>query len=467
MSNDNSDAERVALRLRALAETLLDAAAAIRTAGSDDAVRARLARVIRFVRAWVEVTDLDAQIRAGADDVPARVPAEASAAAPETGAINGAPGQPKVRTAGDGRIVVTAIDPAAGVDLRATAPRAAAWLAARGVRVQTHQYLPPEEERRQTRLALLLAKDLTAEETARAAAAGALLDTIRRALNRTPTLAERVKARCDDEGLTVDAAAAAIGIPATDVARYLAKGRGLTPEQRKALRAWADAAGEWRHSGESLHAAKRVDEIAAVAGVAVAEAEALIGNLIATWAPPLRAARFLDDLRLLRRPDGVLGDMPIVHAWVSPDPPAERFFTGGWLLLKLVDLLRGLAPQAEIVTDLRLIAPDGAVFAVPILVGASAQAALIVEPMTARNPTQQQERLRRLRALAPLLTDGDPRRLVVVRAVPGEAALDVDAAMLASLAKQFGVTMTTLDAAAASLRAAWEALADVPSPVSG
>ncbi len=70
-----------------------------------------------------------------------------------------------------------------------------------------------------------------------------------------------------------------------------------------------------------------------------------------------------------------------------------------------------------------------------------------------RHTDAQAARLRRLRDLAPLLTDGDPRRLVVVLA-PLDDASAMDAEGMAQIGDAFGVTVTDLAGADAALAAA-------------
>jgi hypothetical protein len=73
------------------------------------------------------------------------------------------------------------------------------------------------------------------------------------------------------------------------------------------------------------------------------------------------------------------------------------------------------------------------------------------------------KRLHRLRDLAPLLVDGDPRRLVVVLAPPDDSP-GMGADHLAHLGETFGVTITDLAGVDAALRAALEALSGGSPP---
>ena len=116
--------------------------------------------------------------------------------------------------------------------------------------------------------------------------APALRHLIRRALNRTPTLALRAEAQRKERGLTVEAAAAEIGIPADSFARYVRSGRGLTAEQRARVAAWAHPGDPGKRSGEALHAAAALEEIAARAGLTVDDGRAALEALIADLAPP-------------------------------------------------------------------------------------------------------------------------------------------------------------------------------------
>ena len=302
--------------------------------------------------------------------------------------------------------------------------------------------------------------------------AAALVHLIRRALNRTPTLALRAEAQRKERGLTVEAAAAEIGIPADSFARYVRSGRGLTAEQRARVAAWAHPGDPGKRSGEALHAAAALEEIAARAGLTVDDGRAALEALIADLAPPLRAAGLLDGVRVTRprrsptvrapgahppdldavedEEDGL--DLEVVHVWVSPDPPAAQFFTGGWVRLLLAERIRAHAPDADVLIDPVFHRSDGAVFS-PALLAVRGDRALVAEPMTVRHTDAQAARLRRLRELAPLLVDGDPRRLVVVLA-PLDEASGMDAEGMAQVGDAFGVTVTDLAGADAALAAA-------------
>jgi len=302
--------------------------------------------------------------------------------------------------------------------------------------------------------------------------APALLHLIRRALNRTPTLALRAEAQRKERGLTVEAAAAEIGIPADSFARYVRSGRGLTAEQRARVAAWAHPSDPGKRSGEALHAAAALEEIAARAGLTVDDGRTALEALIADLLPAFRAAGLLDGVRVTRPrrsptvrahgdrtpdPDAVEDeedglDLEVVHVWVSPDPPAAQFFTGGWVRLLLAERIRAHAPDADVLIDPVFHRSDGAVFS-PALLAVRGDRALVAEPMTVRHTDAQAARLRRLRELAPLLVDGDPRRLVVVLA-PLDEASGMDAEGMAQIGDAFGVTVTDLAGADAALAAA-------------
>jgi hypothetical protein len=348
-------------------------------------------------------------------------------------------------------------------------PQAAAWLAQRRPALTLHvvEFPAPEQVRRQTALARRLAAALQ-----RHPPAPALVHLIRRALNRTPTLALRAEARRQALGLTPDAAAEAIGIPADAYVRYVRSGRGLTEEQRAQVAAWAPPDDPGKRSGEALHAAAPLEEIAARAGMTVDDGRAALEALIADLAPPLRAAGLLDGVRVTRPrrsptarangdrtpdPDAVEDeedglDLEVVHVWVSPDPPAAQFFTGGWVRLLLAERIRAHAPDADVLIDPVFHRSDGAVFS-PALLAVRGDRALVAEPMTVRHTDAQAARLRRLRDLAPLLVDGDPRRLIVVLA-PLDDASAMDADGMAQVGDAFGVTVTDLAGADAALAAA-------------
>ena len=357
------------------------------------------------------------------------------------------------------RGALTAAPAATGIDVRRQAPQTAAWLAQHGLALRTLDVWLPSRERVRTRQALRLADALQ-----RHPLAPALLRLIRQALNRTPTLALRAEARRQALGLTVDAAAAEIGIPVDAYARYVRSGRGLTQEQRARVAAWAPPDAPGKFTGEALHAAMPLEEVAACAGMMPDAARTALETLIADLLPPLREGGLLDGVRVLRqrqRP-GADGACNLVHVWVSPDPPAEHFFTRGWLQLLLADRLRALAPQAETLSDLTLHHPNAGTFGVALLT-VRGEASLVVEPMTRRDAEERIERLHRLRDLAPLLVDGDPRRLVVVLAPPDDSP-GMGADHLAHLGETFGVTITDLAGVDAALRAALEALSGGSPP---
>jgi hypothetical protein len=360
------------------------------------------------------------------------------------------------------RGTLTAAPAATGIDVRRQAPQTAVWLAQHGLALRTLDVWLPSRERARTRQALLLANALQ-----RHPLAPALLRLIRRALNRLPELALRAEARRQARGLTVEAAAAEIGIPVDACARYVRSGRGLTQEQRARVAAWAPPDAPGKFTGEALHAVAPLEEIAACAGMTPDAARTALETLIADLLPPLRAGGLLDGVRVLRsRPrPGDDSVCDLVHVWVSPDPPAERFFTRGWLQLLLADRLRALAPQAETLSDLEMYHPNAGTFGVALLT-VCGKAALVVEPMTRRDAEERMKRLHRLRDLAPLLVDGDPRRLVVVLAPPDDSP-GMGADHLAHLGETFGVTITDLANVDAALRAALQSLSGgLPPPPS-
>ena len=353
------------------------------------------------------------------------------------------------------RGTLTAAPAATGIDVRRQAPQTAAWLAQHGLALRTLDVWLPSRERVRTRQALRLADALQ-----RHPLAPALLRLIRQALNRTPTLALRAEARRQALGLTVDAAAAEIGIPVDAYARYVRSGRGLTQEQRARVAAWVPPDAPGKFTGEALHAAMPLEEVAACAGMTPDAARTALETLIADLLPPLRAGGLLDGVRVLRsRPrPGDDSVCDLVHVWVSPDPPAEHFFTRGWLQLLLADRLRALAPQAETLSDLELYHPNAGTFGVALLT-VRGEAALVVEPMTRRDARERMKRLHRLRNLVPLLVDGDPQRLVVVLAPPDESP-GMGADHLAHLGETFGVTITDLAGVDAALLTALERCTD-------
>jgi hypothetical protein len=475
----------LAAQAQALGEALLDAAQALREAPQRPDAQRQALRMLRLVRGWSALATTAAEYALASVDgaappdapphpaapdhasAPSRPPsAHAGERAERRRTADGEGPPPRRRTADGGERLVGA---AAEEALARLAPQAAAWLARRRAALTLHvlEIPSPEQARRRTALALRLA-----EAVQRHPLAPALLHLIRRALNRTPTLALRAEARRQALGLTPDAAAEAIGIPADAYVRYVRSGRGLTEEQRAQVAAWAPPDDPGKRSGEALHAAAPLEEIAARAGMTVDDGRAALEALIADLAPPLRAAGLLDGVRVTRPrrsptarangdrtpdPDAVEDeedglDLEVVHVWVSPDPPAAQFFTGGWVRLLLAERIRAHAPDADVLIDPVFHRSDGAVFS-PALLAVRGDRALVAEPMTVRHTDAQAARLRRLRELAPLLTDGDPRRLVVVLA-PLDDASAMDADGMAQIGDAFGVTVTDLAGADAALAAA-------------
>jgi hypothetical protein len=474
----------LAAQAQALGEALLDAAQALREAPQRPDAQRQALRMLRLVRGWSALATTAAEYALASVDgaappdapphpaapdhasAPSRPPsAHAGERAERRRTADGEGPPPRRRTADGGERLVGA---AAEEALARLAPQAASWLARRAALTLHVLEIPsPEQARRRTALALRLA-----EAVQRHPLAPALLHLIRRALNRTPTLALRAEARRQALGLTPDAAAEAIGIPADAYVRYVRSGRGLTEEQRAQVAAWAPPDDPGKRSGEALHAAAPLEEIAARAGMTVDDGRAALEALIADLAPPLRAAGLLDGVRVTRPrrsptarangdrtpdPDAVEDeedglDLEVVHVWVSPDPPAAQFFTGGWVRLLLAERIRAHAPDADVLIDPVFHRSDGAVFS-PALLAVRGDRALVAEPMTVRHTDAQAARLRRLRDLAPLLTDGDPRRLIVVLA-PLDDASAMDADGMAQIGDAFGVTVTDLAGADAALAAA-------------
>jgi hypothetical protein len=474
----------LAAQAQALGEALLDAAQALREAPQRPDAQRQALRMLRLVRGWSALATTaveyalasvdgaappDAPPHPAAPDhasAPSRPPsAHAGERAERRRTADGEGPPPRRRTADGGERLVGA---AAEEALARLAPQAASWLARRAALTLHVLEIPsPEQARRRTALALRLA-----EAVQRHPLAPALLHLIRRALNRTPTLALRAEARRQALGLTPDAAAEAIGIPADAYVRYVRSGRGLTEEQRAQVAAWAPPDDPGKRSGEALHAAAPLEEIAARAGLTVDAGRTALEALIADLLPAFRAAGLLDGVRITRprrtpaaRANGdrtpdldaiededAALDIEVVHVWVSPDPPAAQFFTGGWVRLLLAERIRAHAPDADVLIDPVFHRSDGAVFS-PALLAVRGDRALVAEPMTVRHTDAQAARLRRLRDLAPLLVDGDPRRLVVVLA-PLDDASAMDAEGMAQIGDAFGVTVTDLAGADAALAAA-------------
>jgi len=470
-------ADDLAAQAQALGEALIDAAQALRAAPRSAEAHRRAVRMLRLVHGWSALAAhaASAPPPGAADAAPDQSPGGSGGdavrrPAADAAAAAGGEGDARRRMDGGERL----IGGAAQAALARHAPQAAAWLARRREALTLHvlEIPAPEQARRQTELAQRLAAALQ-----RHPLAPALLHLIRRALNRTPTLALRVEAHRKERGLTPEEAAAEIGVSVDAYARYVRSGRGLTPDQRARVAAWAPPGDPGKRSGEALHAAAALEEIAARAGMTADAGRAALEALIADLAPPLRAAGLLDGVRITRPrrsptgrangdrmpdldavedEDAVL-DLEVVHVWVSPDPPAAQFFTGGWVRLLLADRIRAQAPDADVLIDPVFHRSDGAVFS-PALLAVRGERALVVEPMTVRHTDAQAARLRRLRELAPLLTDGDPRRLVVVLA-PLDEASGMDAEGMAQVGDAFGVTVTDLAGAEAALAAALAALA--------
>ncbi len=84
-------------------------------------------------------------------------------------------------------------------------------------------------------------------------------------------------------------------------------------------------------------------------------------------------------------------DLEVVHVWVSPDPPAAQFFTGGWVRLLLAERIRAHAPDADVLIDPVFHRSDGAVFS-PALLAVRGDRALVAEPMTVRHTDAQAAR---------------------------------------------------------------------------
>lgn len=361
--------------------------------------------------------------------------------------------RPTLVPVNDDRVEPPSATAVTGIDVSRQAPQTAAWLAQRGLALHRLEVWSPARKCAQTYQAWLLADVLQRQPLA-----SPLLRLIRRALNRVPTLALRAEARRQANGLTVEAAAAAIGIPVDAYVRYVRSGHGLIREQREKVAKWAPPDEPGKRIDDALHAAAAVDDLAVRAGVSPDVARDALEQLIADLLP-LRLAGLLDGMRVMRHRQ-CCGDKDgacdVMHVWVSPDPPAKHFFTGGWLSLVLADRLHALAPTAETCSELALHHPNIGSFGVA-LVTVRGTAALVVEPMTTRDPERRIRRLHQLRCLAPLLTDGDPRRVVVVLAPPDDP-LSTDADWMAHLGATFGVTVTGLIGADAALRAALRAL---------
>lgn len=437
----------------ALAEVLRATAADLRASSAPESVdRARRnLRIIQvMLRAWGDLTNGHVRhgARAGQDAGDARGDAAGDDRGDAAGDADSAAGG-AVR---DGRrLVGTSPD---GIDLTTLAPAAERWLAARraALALQVLENLPPAEQQQveevgKRMMALLLARGIMVP----------ILSLARHALNRTPTLALRMEERRAKEGLTVAAAAEAIGIGVEEYARYARSGRGLTPEQRALVAVWVDATGaddarrDRRRSGETLHAAMPLGEFAARAGLEPAAVPAAIEAFVQTELPVFYRAGLLDGIRITRLRGGD-DQTQIVNVWVPPDQRATRFFTGGWVRYALAAHLRACDPEVNVLIDpvfhTRAEAPE--VFS-PAIVAVRAGSALVVNPLTGRSPEQYARSLRRLRDLASLLVDGDPRRMIVVLAAPDHG---FDAPSMERLGATFGVTVTDLDGAVAALDAA-------------
>jgi hypothetical protein len=425
-----------------LGEGWTDVARLLRTAPGDTATQRMVGEQMRLlhllsVQALAAVQPLDgvASSLQGNKD---------RAVVDDRAAANDAPASPgDVRTTADGGIRL--VGEAAHASLCALEPQAAAWLVQRsGLTLRVLERPPAGTRRRRTDLARLL------ENAVRKNPVGpSMLNLIRRALNRTPTPALRAEAQRQERDLTPETAAAH--------ARSIQNRHGQTEEQRDGVSAWSSLDVPGKRSGDTRHASALLFEIAVQAGLTMESARTELDRLIEDLRP-LRAEGLLDGIRVTRprRPLAVeMGqnaaslDMDTVHVWVSPDPPAAQFFTGGWLRLVLADRLAALAPDADILIDPVFQQRDGTVFSIGLLV-VRGTTALAIEPITGRKADQYGARLRRLRDLSPLLVERDPRRLVVVLASlvhsPGMRGDD-----LVQMGENFGMTLTDLDGVDAAL----------------
>lgn len=355
-----------------------------------------------------------------------------------------------VRTSDSRLCVVTAVNQERGVDVRPAYPHMATWLAKHRLRVLTLQHLVVEEERRQMHLARILETSLrlSTNGASRAVIAWTLLDIIRRALNRRPSLIARAEAYRQRQGISIEDAAAALEMSVEEYDRWIVQGNKITPRQRVLLREWIKDA-EALAGGKAFHAGKRLEEIADDAGLTVQETEAVLRGIIAAWTP-LQTEQFIDAIQITPRGK-------TVHVWVPSDIVVERFFAGGWLQLAIKHMVQRLLPDAEIITNVRM-AQDTTVFSVSLLAVLPSQAALVIEPMTASHADQQQRRFARWQHIARMLETGADTHLIVVRAVADDAALQRTTASFSLPSDTPGFSITTLDEAAETITSAFHVL---------
>ena len=395
-------------------------------------------------------------------------------------AANGAAKAAPWRTNAEALVVRRFCSPESSLDLTPHAPRIAAHLAERGVRV-----VGCEEIRADVETTFLAVGAGILRALRRHPLAAAVMDAAKFPLNPPPLRARRAVAlrrkarrsiaevaehlgksvdsmrrfertgqRLTDgeiavietwlgrqvDGRTPEAIATSLGVAPHDFLRYAQSGRGLNERQQKAVQDWLARIAE--EAGSPLYSAIPLRRIALRYGVEWSDIMRQMRPVYDDVLTPLVQHGLIDAVRLSRigdlasdlglppsawmhEPVRAQPGMPspdlLLHLWVAPHPLIKRFLAGQWLTYAVLARLQELSDgvPTEIVHDVTVLVPSqsGVQRTTINILAAGARGIAAMETITAHQRDQLRKDVRRAAEVLGCIVDDPRRRIAVVMAV--------------------------------------------------